>query len=104
MCFAEGAGDGSAVWLVGGVVCIRDRCVCVCESVCVCVCLCVCVCVCVVCVPTLGVSLFPKGPMGPSGLKLGVPPGPLGPLGERPGLCHRPVAYTHLTLPTTDSV
>jgi hypothetical protein len=52
----------------------------------VCVCVCVRVCVCV-CVPTLGVSLFPRGPMGPSGPKLGVSlfaRGPLGPWARSP--------------------
>jgi hypothetical protein len=45
----------------------------------------VCVCVCVF--PTLGVSLFPRGPMGPSGPELGVclfPRGPLGPWARGP--------------------
>jgi hypothetical protein len=83
-------GCGWWVWVVV-VVCLWCVCVCVCLCVCVCVCVgllvCVCVRVCVCVFPTLGVSLFPSGPMGPSGLKLGVslfPRGPLGPWARGP--------------------
>ena len=56
----------------------------VCVFVCVCVCACVCVCVCSL---HFGVSLFPRGPMGPNGPELGVslfPRAPLGPWARGP--------------------